>query len=503
LKTLEEPPAHVKFMFATTEPEKVLTTILSRCQRFDLKRIPITLIAKHLGYISKNEKIEVEEAALQAIARGADGCMRDAESTLDQLISFCGDKIVENDVLSMFGLSSRLQIQNLAQAILDKDMALALQELHALANNGKDLSRLVSDLLGHFRNLMLWKVTKGNSAVLELSEFETQVLVRQEALIQLEALARILEVLVFCESRLRDTLSKGILIEVSLLEAIQARDSISIDSVLKQLQQFRTEGVSSVQPTAPIARPAAAAPVKRPEPAPAPVATPAPAPAVVPKPAAPVVSAPAKPAMTPPPEAVAVKPAPAIEKPAATAPTAPAAPTLVLSATEPTAPAAAPIKGDLSDIWAALLKVVGVQSRFVLSYLGRATPISFDNNILSLEFPADAETEMNMVDNSKNRELIQAALREMGFGETKLKYRMQSASEAASQPAPVAAAPAARTAPAPRATPAAKPASAILPKEAPVPEPPAQPLLTQEELKNDPLIQKALELFKAQLVDMN
>src|SRR5436190_19525116 len=107
LKTLEEPPAHVKFMFATTEPEKVLPTILSRCQRFDLRRIPVTLIVKHLAHIANLEKVTIEDAALHAIARGAEGGMRDAESALDQLISFCGEKILEADVLSMFGLTAQ------------------------------------------------------------------------------------------------------------------------------------------------------------------------------------------------------------------------------------------------------------------------------------------------------------------------------------------------------------------------------------------------------------
>src|SRR6201993_1983459 len=107
LKTLEEPPAHVKFMFATTDPEKVLPTILSRCQRFDLRRIPAALITKHLEHIAKLENVKIDKAALYAIARGAEGAMRDAESTLDQLISFCGDKIEEPDVLSMFGLTAQ------------------------------------------------------------------------------------------------------------------------------------------------------------------------------------------------------------------------------------------------------------------------------------------------------------------------------------------------------------------------------------------------------------
>ena len=115
LKTLEEPPAHVKFMFATTEPEKVLPTILSRCQRFDLRRIPSALITKHLAHIAELENVKIDAAALDAIARGAEGGMRDAESTLDQLISFCGEKIEEADVLSMFGLTAQGQILELAR----------------------------------------------------------------------------------------------------------------------------------------------------------------------------------------------------------------------------------------------------------------------------------------------------------------------------------------------------------------------------------------------------
>src|SRR5213593_1487733 len=117
LKTLEEPPAHVKFMFATTDPEKVLPTILSRCQRFDLRRIPSALIVQQLSRIGEKEQVQISPEALHAIARGADGGMRDAESTLDQLISFCGNKIEEQDVLSMFGLTAQKQLLKLAHAI--------------------------------------------------------------------------------------------------------------------------------------------------------------------------------------------------------------------------------------------------------------------------------------------------------------------------------------------------------------------------------------------------
>src|SRR5882672_1354451 len=142
LKTLEEPPAHVKFMFATTDPEKVLPTILSRCQRFDLRRISIKLMVDHLAHIAGLEKVKIDEFALHAIARGADGGMRDAESTLDQLISFCGDKIEEPDVLSMFGLTAQGQLLELARCVLTGEIEKALRQLNDLANKGKDLGRL-------------------------------------------------------------------------------------------------------------------------------------------------------------------------------------------------------------------------------------------------------------------------------------------------------------------------------------------------------------------------
>src|SRR5438477_7201041 len=118
LKTLEEPPPHVKVIFATTEPQKVLPTIVSRCQRFDLHRIPAKLIADHLQLIAEKEKITLTPTAAHAIARGAEGGMRDAESMLDQLVAFCGENITEPDVLSVFGFTSEQTVANFTDAIL-------------------------------------------------------------------------------------------------------------------------------------------------------------------------------------------------------------------------------------------------------------------------------------------------------------------------------------------------------------------------------------------------
>src|SRR5438477_12152106 len=163
-------------MFATTDPEKVLPTILSRCQRFDLRRIPADLISKHLATIAKQEEVKVDPAALYAIARGAEGAMRDAESTLDQLISFCGETIEEPDVLSMFGLTAQSQLLELSRAVLAGEIEAALRQLNDLANHGKDLGRLLADLLNHFRNLLIFQVSRGDLKMLEVSEPEAESL---------------------------------------------------------------------------------------------------------------------------------------------------------------------------------------------------------------------------------------------------------------------------------------------------------------------------------------
>src|SRR5690349_21456571 len=193
LKTLEEPPEHVKFMFATTDPEKVLPTILSRCQRFDLRRIPASLIVQQLSQIASQEKVAISPEALHAIARGADGGMRDAESTLDQLISFCGDKIEEPDVLSMFGLTAQSQLLELSRAILNGEVEVALRQLNELATQGKDLGRLLSDLLEHFRNLLIFQVSRGDLNLVEVSEAEAASLREQSAMADANALTRIME----------------------------------------------------------------------------------------------------------------------------------------------------------------------------------------------------------------------------------------------------------------------------------------------------------------------
>jgi DNA polymerase-3 subunit gamma/tau len=455
LKTLEEPPAHVKFMFATTDPEKVLATILSRCQRFDLRRIPTALIVKHLGDIATKEGVTVDQAALYAIARGADGGMRDAESTLDQLISFCGDKIEEPDVLTMFGLTAQGQILDLSRAVLAGEIHTTLHQLNDLAQKGKDLGRLLSDLLSHFRNLILFQVSKGDLSLMEVSEAEAAALKEQSALATTDALTRILEVLADAELRLRDAASKKILLEVTLLRAIEARNAVSLDAVLKQLNALRGQGGG------PSATTVAAAPAPA---APAPTS-------VAPK---------------------TIAPTPA---PAPTPPVAPSAPAVAPSSTT-SVPAE-----NLEALWAQLVDAAGRASPFVRTYLLEAHPVSFDRGLFTIGFDPEFDDHRSLVDNSRNHTLLQTKLAELGHANTQIKFIRADASAGRARPAPVTA---------PAATPppvAVKPATAV--PGAPKPGPaavkekgPAPVAFNKDDFKNDPLIQKALEVFKGQIVEV-
>jgi len=459
LKTLEEPPAHVKFMFATTDPEKVLPTILSRCQRYDLRRIPAALITKHLAEIAGKENVTIDAAALHAIARGADGGMRDAESTLDQLISFCGDKIEEADVISMFGLAAQGQILKLSQAVLAGEIQVALTQLNELAQGGKDLGRLLGDLLNHFRNLLIYQVSRGDLNLLEASEAEVAALKEQASLANTDALTRILESLADAELRLRDAASKKILLEVTLLRAIEARNSLPLDAVLRQLNQLRSEGGS----------------------------TPAPA----------AISAPARV-----PSAPAASTVPAFSLREAPAPTPAPKPAPVAHATPaPAAVAAAPVSGNLTELWGRLVEAVGRASTFTRSYLLNAHPVSFEKNVLVIGYDPEFADHLGLVDNSRNHTLLATKLAELGHPNAMIKFIKAEAPAGWQSPvaAPVPTPPpaAAKTAPAKAASKTAEaPGSPVAEKK------PAPIAFNKEEFKNDPLIKKALEVFKGTIVEV-
>jgi DNA polymerase III gamma/tau subunit len=241
LKTLEEPPPHVKFIFATTEPDKVLPTILSRCQRFDLHRIPANLIAQHLQFIAGKEKITLEPAAAHAIARGAEGGLRDAESMLDQLVAFCGEKISESDVLNVFGFTSEQTVVDLTGRILRGETPAAIDLLHQQSESGKDMMRLMSDLIAYLRDLLVFKA-KPDALKEDVDPDVQKSLAAHAELIATDRLLELIDQFAAAEGRMKWAPNKKLHFEVAIIKAIQSLGQATLDEVIEKLGELRDDG---------------------------------------------------------------------------------------------------------------------------------------------------------------------------------------------------------------------------------------------------------------------
>lgn len=223
LKVLEEPPGHVKFFFATTEAHKVLPTIVSRCQRFEFRPISDKVIAEKLTEIARAEGIEIESGAVFSIARLANGGMRDAQSILDQMISFCGTRIADDDVLDVYGLISGDRIAELAGAIGTQNYSAIVSLVDVYVGEGRDLFRILLDLQTCIRKALLDSIQNGGSSN------------QLGAPLTTESIMRILDALQKGETAVQRGLSEAANFEVVLLKAAEESRSRAIDSLIKQL----------------------------------------------------------------------------------------------------------------------------------------------------------------------------------------------------------------------------------------------------------------------------
>jgi DNA polymerase III subunit gamma/tau len=251
LKTLEEPPAHVIFVFATTEPNKVLPTILSRCQRFDLRRIPTQVIARQLESIAKREGVSLSIGAAEAIAIASEGGLRDAESMLDQLVAFCGNEINEDQVLEIFGLTSELVVADLARSIVDANAPAALRIIHEQAEAGKDLSRILGDLIGFLRYLLIDQVDSV-SVQEELSELGRKIVTELSRLVKPGELLRLIEIFSEAEPGLKWTSNKKLHLEIAIIRAIQSLREVGIDRILEALENLPTQASQNAGRSSPL-----------------------------------------------------------------------------------------------------------------------------------------------------------------------------------------------------------------------------------------------------------
>ncbi len=270
LKTLEEPPEHVKFIFATTEVQKILPTILSRCQRFDLRPIPTQTIADHLLHIAKEEGITLDATAAWAIAKGADGGMRDAQSMLDQLVAFCGETIHEENVLDVFGFTSREKVAALTTKLLSRDTPGALKLIQNEAESGRELSQLLGELIGCLRGLLVAKLDPTADGE-GIPEAIWNKLMSDADEYAPERILAAIDVFAETEGRMKWATNKRLHFELGMIKATQTLSEVRITDVISVL----TKGADHLSHAAPAAAPAAP-PVQE---MPAPVAKPTPQPA--------------------------------------------------------------------------------------------------------------------------------------------------------------------------------------------------------------------------------
>jgi len=269
LKTIEEPPAHAKFIFATTEVHQVLPTIISRCQRFDLLPIPTRLIAGRLKLIAETEKVKIEPGALNAIARAAEGGMRDAQSLLDQMIAFFAmddsHPITGEQVLSLFGLTDRGDLEKLLLAMLENRPGEVAVLLHQLSGKGKNLETLYDDLLAAIRGVRITRMLKNPEEILdedpEILSFYAQAAGRATE----NAPSVMLEILAPVGRVLHDALNKQVYLETILLKAVREAHAVRLSDILNRLNQLRQAGELQFLDQLPNAVPAMPAVMAAPE----------------------------------------------------------------------------------------------------------------------------------------------------------------------------------------------------------------------------------------------
>jgi DNA polymerase-3 subunit gamma/tau len=242
LKTLEEPPEHAVFILATTEAHKVPATIVSRCQRYDFRRVKLDGIRKLLRQILDAEKIKCSDEALYAIARAADGGIRDAESILEQLISYCDDEITFQDVFDVLGLVDWKILQRLCSAMIEKDIPAQLRIVEEIVANGKDLSQFVQDILQYFRNLLVCKSADARSLI-ALPDDEIAVMSEMAAKFTLTDLIRMVEQFAELAKDFDSQLAQRIALESLLIRISKVSIEVSVDAVLEKLAALGVGGI--------------------------------------------------------------------------------------------------------------------------------------------------------------------------------------------------------------------------------------------------------------------
>ena len=381
LKTLEEPPAHVTFIFATTAPQKVPATILSRCQRFDFRRIPTASVVEQLRRIAETESINIDDASLFAMARAADGSLRDAESVLDQLASFSHERIRPADVHTVLGVVETEALAQWVDAILYRKLGDALGAVDRLLDSGKELDHITQGLIEYVRHLIVVKACPpageliGGRRLIELPEETIRQLAAQAAPAALDDLLGMVQVLLHAQDRMRRSPLARIILDVALVQLATRETLQPIDELLAKLDALIAAAPTPAPATHPVhaggERPNRSTPTM-------PLARPS--------------------SMTLPPT---LRAAPAPSSPTASAVTAAAvvdAPTLSSEA--------------LQALWPRLLDRIGRVKMSTAAYLSEGRPIEACDGVLRVALPASS-LHVEMLETPDSRRAIEESLSQL------------------------------------------------------------------------------------------
>lgn len=237
LKTLEEPPKHLIFILATTEPERLPQTILSRCQRFDFKRITTKDIIINMRNICQNLDINIEDKVLHLIARNSDGAMRDALSLLEQCVSFSSGEIKYEDAIGILGIVNYDFIFNIVDNIIEKNTEEVLILIDEVIESGKDISQFIKDLIHQFRNLMIVKTSKNPAELIEIDQESLNKYIEQTNKISLDFILRSLEILTEADEKSKWSTQPRIILEVAIIQLMKLEEKLSLEERVRLLEE--------------------------------------------------------------------------------------------------------------------------------------------------------------------------------------------------------------------------------------------------------------------------
>jgi DNA polymerase-3 subunit gamma/tau len=244
LKTLEEPPPHIVFIFATTEPHKIPATILSRCQRYDFKRIPFKEVIGSLKRIAEEEKIQISPRGLLSIAQESEGSLRDAESLLDQVIAYSGKNIRDEEIAEVLGLIDRKMLSDTIEAIANKDVESCMKVIEQVYHFGYDLQHFSRELLQYLRDLILIKVSQHPEGFMELPEEEFILLKKQAEKFEFEQLNHLFTLLLKGEQETAQSTFPRTMLEMTLIRMATLHPILPIDEVVKKLEAMESKGLT-------------------------------------------------------------------------------------------------------------------------------------------------------------------------------------------------------------------------------------------------------------------